>query len=114
MITCDSVDFPEPFGPINACTSPDATSRSTPRRISWPSTDACKPSMRSTVTIARSRHSHDHVVALDAHPVHRHRLGGRKALWVSSDERERRAVLRALDLELVVPQVALAERVVLV
>ena len=37
-----SVDLPEPLGPMMACTSPALTSRSIPRRISLPSTEACK------------------------------------------------------------------------
>ena len=37
-----SVDLPEPFGPMMACTSPAFTSRSMPRRISLPSTEACR------------------------------------------------------------------------
>src|SRR5947208_2983766 len=35
MRTCESVDLPEPFGPITACTSPDPTAgpfRTPPRR----------------------------------------------------------------------------------
>src|SRR6266571_4161315 len=38
--TWASVLFPEPFGPMMACTSPARTVRSTPRRISRPSTEA--------------------------------------------------------------------------
>ena len=37
-----SVDLPEPLGPMMACTSPALTSRSMPRRISLPSTEACR------------------------------------------------------------------------
>ena len=37
-----SVDLPEPLGPMMACTSPAFTSRSMPRRISLPSTEACR------------------------------------------------------------------------
>src|SRR5918996_1267095 len=39
MITPASVDLPDPFGPINAWTSPWRTVRFTPRRISRPSTE---------------------------------------------------------------------------
>src|SRR5262245_4660976 len=137
MITCDNVDLPDPFGPMSACTSPDATSRSTPRRISFPSTAACRSSIRNTLMLARSRRlrrraaraplaarrdtrladarswdAHDHVVAFDAHRVHGDRLGGRKALGLAADQRKGRPMLRALDLELVVPEVAFAQRVV--
>src|SRR5437660_10195731 len=38
--TFASVDLPEPFGPMMACTSPLVTLRSMPFRISLPSTDA--------------------------------------------------------------------------
>ena len=40
------VDLPEPFGPMIACTSPELTVRSTPRRISLApasvSTETCR------------------------------------------------------------------------
>ncbi len=42
-----NVLFPEPFGPITAWTSPAFTSRSIPRRISCPSTPACRFRMLS-------------------------------------------------------------------
>ena len=108
MSTCDSVDLPDPFGPISACTSPDATSRSTPRRISTPATDACRFEIRSDA----HGHLHHHVVAVDPHGVDGHRSGRRQGLGLAGRERERRAVLRALDLALVGPDVALGERVV--
>src|SRR2546426_2689163 len=38
MSVCDSVDLPEPFGPITACTSPFAMLSETPFRIWRPST----------------------------------------------------------------------------
>src|SRR6266550_5541092 len=38
MSVCDSVDLPEPFGPITACTSPLEMPRETPLRICRPST----------------------------------------------------------------------------
>src|SRR2546430_3768677 len=38
MSVCDSVDLPEPFGPITACTSPFAMLSETPLRIWRPST----------------------------------------------------------------------------
>src|SRR6059036_3155632 len=40
--TWASVLFPDPFGPMMACTSPARTVRSTPRRISLPSIPACR------------------------------------------------------------------------
>src|SRR3954471_2853122 len=42
MIVEDSVDFPEPLGPMSACSSPLSTLRSTPRRISRSSTRTCR------------------------------------------------------------------------
>src|SRR4029079_4445568 len=42
MITLASVDLPEPFGPIRAWTLPFSTSRSSPLRISFSSTFACR------------------------------------------------------------------------
>ena len=47
-----SVDFPEPLGPMRACSSPSSTTRSTPRRISWSSTSTCRSSMLSTSPLA--------------------------------------------------------------
>ena len=43
MITWDSVDLPEPFGPMTAWTSPERTVRSIPLRISLPATPARRP-----------------------------------------------------------------------
>src|SRR3954471_2777773 len=42
MIVEASVDLPEPFGPISACSSPFETDRSTPLRISRSSTRRCR------------------------------------------------------------------------
>src|SRR5215213_8124661 len=42
MMVFASVDLPEPLGPIRAWTSPRSTFRSTPRRISLPSTVTCR------------------------------------------------------------------------
>src|SRR6266480_2071925 len=41
-MTCDSVDFPEPFGPMIACTSPLFTMSESPWRISRSSTRTCR------------------------------------------------------------------------
>src|SRR6267378_8197667 len=38
MSVCDSVDLPDPFGPMTACTSPLLMASVTPLRISLPST----------------------------------------------------------------------------
>src|SRR5437016_2847885 len=49
--TCSSVLFPEPLGPITACTSPARTSRSMPCRISLPATPACSFRMLSILSL---------------------------------------------------------------
>src|ERR1700682_4226102 len=41
-MTCESVDLPEPFGPMIACTSPGFTVRDSPWRISRSSTRTCR------------------------------------------------------------------------
>src|SRR5262252_370163 len=41
-MTCDSVDLPEPFGPMIACTSPLFTLSDSPWRISRSSTRTCR------------------------------------------------------------------------
>ena len=72
--TWDSVDLPDPLGPITACTSPERTTRSTPRRISLPATSTRKPSMASSV-------------AFIAPPVRRrHRCAARR--WAPAGWRE--------------------------
>src|SRR5215470_5083420 len=40
--TCASVDLPEPFGPMRACTLPRLTESSSPLRIFLPSTSTCR------------------------------------------------------------------------
>src|SRR5688572_29423648 len=51
--TCASVLFPDPLGPITACTSPSLTVRSTPRRISFPAIDALRFLISNTVFLIR-------------------------------------------------------------
>jgi len=41
-IAWDNVDFPDPFGPIIACTSPLAIERLMPFKISFDSTETCR------------------------------------------------------------------------
>src|SRR5438067_7722088 len=134
MITWASVDLPDPLGPITACTWPLSTSRSTPRRISWPPTAARRPETTSSLTCAppsaaareraalhigsladaRSRDVHDHVAVLDPNLVHGNGLRRRQRLGLAGLEREGAAVLPALDLPFVLPDLAVGERVVLV
>ena len=74
----------------------------------------CRRPTRAGPTIAQHAHGrrHHHVVAVDPDVVDGHRLGGGQGLRLAGLERERGAVLRALDLALVLPHVALGERVV--
>src|SRR5947207_633680 len=51
-----SVLLPEPLGPITAWTSPGLTVRSMPRRISLPSTRACRFLMTSIQTLSLGRY----------------------------------------------------------
>src|SRR5437588_3848282 len=133
MITWASVDLPDPFGPMTACTWPLSTSRSTPRNISWPPTAARSPDTTSllmsappsaaarerarchigSLADARSLDFDHHVAVLDLHLVDGHGLGGGQRLWLTGLEGEGAAVLPALDLALLLPHLALAERVVL-
>src|ERR1051325_7978869 len=52
---CASVLLPEPLGPMIAWTSPALTVRSMPRRISLPSTLACRFLMTSIQTLSLRR-----------------------------------------------------------
>src|SRR6202162_3414831 len=53
-MTCDSVDLPEPFGPMMACTSPLFTVSDSPWRISRSSTRTCRSLTSSSgITIFR-------------------------------------------------------------
>src|SRR5262245_36142932 len=109
MITWASVDLPDPFGPMTAWTSPLDTSRSTPRRISLPSTPARSPLI---VSVAMKSHLHEQVVALADDLVDGHGPGGGKRLRLPGLEREGAPVLGALDLPFVLPDVALGQGVV--
>src|SRR5260221_14263037 len=104
MSTCDRVDLPEPFGPMTACTSPDRTTRSMPWRISLPATLACRSVMTSSAIDAH----HDPTV-LDTDLVRRHCPRGRQRLGLAVDERERAAVLPALERAVVAVHLAFAE-----
>src|SRR5207253_198293 len=101
MITFDSVDFPLPLGPINACVSPWRTIRSIPRRISLPSTVACRSSISSIAGavpfVSLISHLDQDVVVLDLHVEHRHSRDGRERAGLAGLQVEGGAVLRALD-----------------
>src|SRR5215212_4477222 len=105
MMTCESVDLPEPLGPMTACTSPLRTVRSMPRRISLPRTPARRPSMISSAT----GHLDQEVVAVAAQREHRHRTGGREGGGLAGLQGERGAVLPALELADVGVHLALAQ-----
>src|SRR4051812_103616 len=109
MITWESVDLPEPLGPMTATTSPPRTVRSIPRRISLPSTPARRPSITRSLIDA-----HHHLAVDDRRLEHRLGPGGRKGVGRAVLERERRAVLPALDLLGVREDLALRQRDVLV
>ena len=111
MITCDSVDLPEPFGPITAWTSPLRTVRSMPRRISRALHRARRPSIDELAHGSTTQH----VVAVDrATSYTGTALVAGQRLRLAGLERERAAVLPALDLALVGVDLALGQRDVLV
>src|SRR5436309_3367352 len=83
MIAYESVDFPDPFGPMIACTWFDATSRSTPLTISVPSSSAtCRFSSLSVATLCAS-------VSLEL-------AGFRRACYVASLAEKKRATLLSM------------------
>src|SRR5690348_9263823 len=80
-MTCDSVDLPEPFGPMIACTSPLFTVSDSPWRISRSSTRTCRFFTSSNAIIffrcfprpeeRRRRVSKDVGRSLSSHPSRR-------------------------------------------
>src|SRR5579875_405101 len=115
MRTWARVDLPEPLGPMTACTSPLSTSRSIPRRISWPGMPPRSPCTRSRLTREtprRSREHHLHLVALEDDLVHGNGLGGREGESLAGLQGEGAAVLPALDLLVLGVHLALRKRVV--
>src|SRR5918912_1969356 len=119
MRTLASVDFPEPFGPIIAWTSPCRTVRSIPLRISLPSTLARRPRI-SIVAVGTAvsviAHLvvvvHEDVAVLDLHGEHADGLRRRQRGRPPRLEVERRPVLRALDRPEVGVDLTLVEEVV--
>src|SRR5262245_43618193 len=71
--TWANVLLPDPFGPITACTSPARTSRSTPRRISRPSTPAWRFRMLSITSAGLICSTSAHA-AFEAHAQEPRRL----------------------------------------
>src|SRR6266852_4883705 len=72
--TWASVLFAEPFGPIMECTSPALMVRSTPLRISCPSTPACRFLISSRLISAPSLHLHESVLPDAAFEAHTEQL----------------------------------------
>src|SRR5690242_4614537 len=117
MITLDSVDLPEPLGPISAWTSPWRTVRSIPRKIFLPSTVACSPRTSRVAGVAfviSSSHLDPHVVVGHGHGERRDRLDRRQPHRLAGVQVEQRPVLRALDRALVRVDLSLVEEEVLV
>src|ERR671910_3469465 len=109
MRTCASVDLPDPFGPMTACTSPEWIVRSMPRRISLPETPARRPRISSTCSVWSLIDDHHDVVALDADVVDGYGPGGRQGQGLAALERELAAVLPALDRALLGVDLALGQ-----
>src|SRR5438105_6344475 len=81
MSVCDSVDLPEPFGPITACTSPFAMLSETPFRIWRPSTLACRSLIsKSANFLFGLLHHVSAVVGGLGHPRRTSHIGPEKAL----------------------------------
>src|SRR6478735_9048588 len=115
MITWDRVDLPEPLGPMTACTSPERTTRSIPWRISLPSTPARRPWITSSdigCSIVGAE-GHEDLAVFDPGPVDGGRSGGGQDIGLARDERERAAVLPALDVAGLGVDLALGQRDVL-
>src|SRR3954466_15783442 len=95
MITFDSVDLPEPLGPISAWISPWRTVRPIPRKISLPSTVAWSPRTSSVAFVISSSHLYPHVVVVHGHREGIHRLDGRQPHGLPGVQVEQRPVPRA-------------------
>ena len=89
-----SVDFPEPFGPMIAWTSPFGTSRLTPRRIGLPSTDTWRSVTFKigSLAIVRFLDSNEHIAVLDLDRVGLHVLRRRKRLHLTGADVKDRTV----------------------
>src|SRR5438094_162441 len=81
MSVCDSVDLPEPFGPITACTSPLEMPRETPFRICRPSTLARRSLIsKSANSLLVLLHHISAVIGRFGHPRRARHLGAEEAL----------------------------------
>src|SRR3546814_15928876 len=99
MMTWDSVDLPEPFGPMMAWTSPERMVRSIPLRISRPATPARRPRISRTCwRVGSDIDGHPYLAVDAACLVHRDGLGGGQGMGLTVDQREGAAVLPAPDL----------------
>src|SRR5690242_12892315 len=112
MITWESVLFPDPLGPMMACTSPERIVRSIPLRISLPVTPARRPLISSTCSSIADHHLG--LAVDDAHLVDRHRLRGGQGAGLAVLEGEGAAVLPALELALGAQHLAVGQGDVLV
>src|SRR6266700_6466530 len=107
MRTLASVDLPDPLGPMIAWISPGRILRSTPFRISLPSTVAWRSStsrigsvivhspLRQTSSVRGHGAAQVHIVSLDLDLEGRHGLGSGQAPDRPRAHRELGAVLRA-------------------
>src|SRR5205809_8087888 len=81
MSVCDSVDLPEPFGPITACTSPLEMPRETPFRICRPSALARRSLIaKSAVSLLVLLHHISAVIGGFGHPRCARHLGDVEAV----------------------------------
>src|SRR4051812_20957354 len=115
MITCDRVDLPDPLGPITAWTSPERMTRSIPLRISLPSTPARRPSITSsdmagTFGFGGGRQADEHVAVGHVGLVDGDGPGGGEGVGLAGDQRERAAVLPALEVAGLGVDLALRQR----
>src|SRR6476620_2733082 len=102
MITLESVDFPDPLGPISAWIWPCCTVRSIPRRISRSPTAARKPLTSSVARASVSvwviwSHLDQDVVVGHGHGKDIHRRDRRKRAGGAGVEVEGGSVFRTLD-----------------
>src|SRR3546814_20894127 len=114
MMTWDSVDLPEPFGPMMAWTSPERMVRSIPLRISRPATPARRPRIsRKCWRVGSDIDGHLYLAVDDACLVHGAGIGGGQGMGLTVEQREGAAVLPALELAFLAAHHSLGQRDVL-